>query len=112
MDHVVDALLLLAMNHNRAHVDFDSQSLYASQRSGDDLAPVAAFAGDMYFLRCGQRRKDGHTKQPDELWRTLQNKLPQFPCRPCGTRSRFLLLPGTYVPYCCMPLSGLLLINL
>src|ERR1700758_1854508 len=93
MDHIVDALLLLAMNHNRAHVDFDSQSLYATQRSGDDLAPVAALAGDMYFLRCGQRRKDGHTKQPDELWRTLQNKLPQFSMS--SVRDAFSILAST-----------------
>ena len=68
MNDVIDALLLPAAHHHRAHVDFHSQVLDRRQRTGDLLTPGSAFAGYVCFLRHGQRRKQGqHTGQPNDL---------------------------------------------
>jgi hypothetical protein len=67
------------MHYHRTRIDSDSKILHSRKRSRDHLAPASPFAGDLGFLRHGQRRKQGqYKKQPNELWRTLQNKPPQF----------------------------------
>src|SRR5258708_14596716 len=59
MNDIIDAFLLPAPHHHRAHVDFDSQILDRCQRAGDLLTPGPALAGYMCFLRPHQRHREG-----------------------------------------------------